>query len=187
MNRKVSLLFVGIAASMVFMGCTKTVNLQDDNNECDDECVVCHVDGTEVGHLGENTLYMTYNDVDIKSSTDPQEVLDSLGEPDDTFSYKFCGTQNDAFEYTYNDGLDFSTYPLDGKYYVESITVSSDMGALSNGVKVGDSRDQVVDAMGESTCYVEDESDYYAYDNAEMTVWYTDGLVSSIYLYYYEP
>ncbi|MCR4831130.1 MAG: hypothetical protein K5883_06740 [Pseudobutyrivibrio sp.] len=189
MNRKISCMFGCIVASIIFVGCSKTVDLQGDNYECEDsdECVVCHVDGSEAQNLEESGLYIQVGDVDIKSSSDPKDILDKLGEPDDTFTYKFCGTQNDAYEYTYNDGVAFNTYPSDGKDYIECVTISSDKGQLSNGVKIGDTRDQVLEALGESTCYVENESDYYAYDNAEVTIWYTDDAVSSIYLYFYEP
>lgn len=184
MQRKNTYVILGLlmALSLTACGSVKEFVNGDNSDECEVVCPCERPDGSD--DLDSTDLYITFNGVDIKSTSDAAELLKELGEPSEQSEYLYCGTQDYAHVYSYDSGVEFGTYPSDGVDKIEYITLTAN-GSLSNGLQIGDSKDKVTELLGDDGC--DDETgDYYNYQNASLSVSYEDGKVATIYIYFYE-
>lgn len=106
------------------------------------------------------------NDIVFSVRTSFDKVKNELGEPVKYQESKSC--LYDGFDKTYQySDITISTYPLEGKEYISSITILNETKAITYNcnVKIGDNMDEVNAKLKEkelitsSTCYQLEETD----------------------------
>ena len=105
-------------------------------------------------------------------------LVDALGEPGDYFESESCAFQGLDKVYTYGSVV-IRTYPQDGTDYVLSVQLRDDTVSTGEGVYIGQTRDDVVAAYGETA----DETDAalrYVDGDCTLTFLLADGAVTDI-------
>lgn len=128
----------------------------------------------------EKIAAVTYNNVEIKIDMEVSPLIEKLGEPD----YKATieaneENPNESYSYTY-DNMTIYAYLKDKKQYVADVSISGPGdAATANGIKVGASKDTVIETYGE----ISDESmAYYEIDKYVIMFIFEDGSVTNISL-----
>ncbi len=141
--------------------------------------LVCFV-GCDGGNEAKNYVFKS-GDVEIKVEGDANEAVDALGDYIDKIETESCGggAEPDR-EYTYS-GFKFNTVNENGKNVIVKIVLTDDSVSTPEGVSIGDSRDDVIAAYGES--YTETASGGLVYSDGETKLMFgiTDGEVTAIH------
>jgi len=91
--------------------------------------------------------YFEYNGVTIAVNAKAAPITETLGEPIHYFEAQSCAFEGMDRVYTYG-GFDLQTYTKDDAEYVFSVSFLDDTVATREGVAIGDSLDDVIEAYG---------------------------------------
>ena len=120
----------------------------------------------------------TYHTVQITPGAEAESILEALGEPKSYTEEPSCAF--DGMDKTYYYGSFYlSTYPLEGKDYVQRIWLADDSVATAEGIRIGSGQAEVEKAYGAnffngSNAFISTKG------NTRLTVIIEDGIVSSI-------
>lgn len=117
------------------------------------------------------------NGVKIAMNEKATPILDKLGKANKTFESKSCAFDGLDKEYTYN-GFVLKTYPDKDVDYIASITLFDDTVETTEGISIGDSKENVIKAYGE--CKESDTVCEYKKGDMKLLFIITDDVVSSI-------
>lgn len=105
-------------------------------------------------------------------------ILKELGTAKKTFEQDSCAYQGKDKVYSY-DGFDICTYPVNGKDYISAIYIMDDTVSTPEGIKIGSSKQDVINAYGKE--YKEEFGVYrYTAGNTELSIYTTNQVVDSI-------
>ena len=105
----------------------------------------CNDNGTS----GDNIFYMEYNGTKIELGANADPVISKLGTAKSIKELGDCGGFGAQIKYTYDD---FELYTLKSgdDETVDQISFTSDLVSTSKNISLGDSKDKVIEAYGES-------------------------------------
>ena len=92
-----------------------------------------------------------YNGVEIAIDTELSAVLAAIGSYDRHESSPSCNHDGDAHFYYYGTKIELESYPKDGKDLLYKITLFDDTVKTAEGIRIGDSKEDVIRAYGEAT------------------------------------
>lgn len=117
--------------------------------------------------------------VRISVDADVEPLVEKLGEPDSYFEAASCAFEGLDKMYTYG-GFRIDTYPDKEKDYVADIMVTDDSVVTLEGIRIGDTADQMKEVYGEDCT---EETNMYSYEKDGMKLYFiTDdgGVITSI-------
>ena len=118
------------------------------------------------------------SDVVITIDDEAEVILNKLGEPMKYFEAPSCAYQGLDKTYYYN-GFEVTTYTDKGKDYIANILLVDDSVTTDEGIYIGSSKDDVVNAYGSE--YVESTGQYsYSKGDSELQFIFENNLVISI-------
>jgi len=128
----------------------------------------------------DTSYHFEYKGVSIKPGMKADEVVSAIDDEYDKFEAESCAAQGLAITYTYGGGV-FTIYTEDenGLAVVKMITLFKPDVATPEGIKVGDSKEQVEAAYGQPTMSDEDSSEYIK-DGLEVSFVFDNGAVEMI-------
>ncbi len=91
---------------------------------------------------------LTLDGVKIEMEAPAEPIVEELGEPKDFFESESCAFEGLDKEYTYS-GFKLKTYPVDDVDYVSSVVFMDDTVSTDEGITIGSTREEVVEAYGE--------------------------------------
>lgn len=109
------------------------------------------VDTTPTGDTAvtKDVYEFDYNGVVIRMNTDVAPVLEAVGEPQECFEAKSCAFSGMDKTYFYQ-GIELTTYPKSDKEdYISSIYFTDDSVSTKEGIYIGSTVQQLLDAYGE--------------------------------------
>lgn len=108
-------------------------------------------------------------------------IIEALGNPSYTFERDSCAYQGKNKVYTYA-AFEVCTYPVNNKDCVESVYLFDPAAATPEGIRIGSSKKEVLDAYGDA--YNADEAAFgtYAYSsgNTQLKIYTTNDIVDGI-------
>lgn len=91
---------------------------------------------------------VTLKGVEIQMCADAAAVVEELGEEKSYFESESCAFEGLDKVYTYS-GFKLNTYPVGDQDYVLSVVFSDDTVETDEGIMIGSSKDEVLDAYGD--------------------------------------
>ena len=130
----------------------------------------------QAGGSSSDAYVFQSGDVTIAMNAEAAAIVEALGEYDDYFESESCAFDGLDKEYTYGSFI-LRTYPLEDVDYVSSVEIRDDLVSTPEGISIGSSAEDVVEAYGEPA-----EEGTYSYTKGDCTLLFlvTDGAVSSI-------
>ncbi len=123
-----------------------------------------------------------YNGVAIRMNTDAAPVLKALGEPQEYFEAKSCAFDGMDKTYFYS-GIELTTYPKSDKEdYISSIYFKDDSVSTKEGIFIGSTLQQLLDAYGENYSGDGEAYTYTKEDSSIMFIVEADEVTSITYL-----
>ena len=123
-----------------------------------------------------------YNGVDIQMNSDAAPILNALGEPQEYFEAKSCAFDGMDKTYFYS-GIELTTYPKSDKEdYTSSIYFKDDSVSTKEGIYIGSTLQQLLDAYGENYSGNETSYTYKKGDSSIMFIVNEDEVTSITYL-----
>ena len=123
-----------------------------------------------------------YNGVEIRPNTDVAPVLQALGEADECFEAKSCAFDGMDKTFFYS-GIELTTYPKSDKEdYVSSIYFTDDSVSTKEGIYIGSTLQQLLDAYGENYSGNGQAYTYTKEDTSIMFIVEEDEVTSITYL-----
>lgn len=114
----------------------------------------------------------------ISIGAEAAPILKALGEPKKTFEQDSCAYQGKDKVYSY-EGFDICTWQVDGKECVNAIYLMDNTVATPEGVKIGSTKQDVINAYGKD--YTESYGVCrYTVGNTELSFYFTNQAVDSI-------
>lgn len=114
----------------------------------------------------------------ISIGAEAAPILKALGTPKKTFEQDSCAYQGKDKVYSY-EGFDVCTWMVDGKECINAIYLMDGTVATPEGVKIGSTRQDVINAYGK-----DDTESYgvcrYTIGNTELSFYTTNQVVDSI-------
>ena len=127
---------------------------------------------------GSSAFTFTSGDVTIAMNAPAEEIVNALGEPINYFESASCAFQGIDRIYTY-DGFQITTYPLNDKDYISSVMFTSDAVSTSEGLEIGNTKDDMIAAYGED--YTEETGQFtYTKGDSKLVILIENDLISSI-------
>jgi hypothetical protein len=121
-----------------------------------------------------------YNGIPIVVNTDVEPVLKELGEPLDYFEAESCAFQGLDKTYYYS-GFELTTYPKDNTDYISSVYFMDDSVSTAEGIYIGSSVDDVLEAYGEDYTGGENAYIYTKGDSSLIIITENDEVISITY------
>lgn len=121
-----------------------------------------------------------YNGAEIKIDEDLDLVLEAIGKYDRHESSPSCNHDGDAHFYYYGTKIELESYPKGGKDLLYKITLFDDTVKTAEGIRIGDSRDEVIKAYGDGA---QEKGSALLYRAGDMYLQFNfnkEGLVSQI-------
>lgn len=127
----------------------------------------------------EKTAYaFVSNGTTILLDTEAAPVLKALGTPQQTFEQDSCAYQGKDKVYTYA-GFQVGVYPVNGVDKISFVYLLDDTVSTPEGIKVGSSVDQVIQAYGKE--YTEQFGTYrYTLGNTELSIYTMNKVVDAV-------
>lgn len=117
-------------------------------------------------------------ELEISMKQDASEVLSVLGKAVSFYEAQSCKHQGKEKVFTY-EGFELSTYPSGNADYVKSIWFLGEETQTPEGIHIGSSIEDMVEAYGED--YVEKQGRYsYTSEEVILTFYTKKGLISGI-------
>ena len=112
---------------------------------------LCACDSAESGAGGKADDYVfKKGDVTIAVDADLAPVIEALGEPINYVEAPSCAHTGTSKYYTYA-GIDIESYPDGMKDRIYIVALIDDSVATAEGIRIGDSRDDLMEVYGEPT------------------------------------
>ena len=111
---------------------------------------------------------------------DMEPILAALGDWNDYEEKPSCGFSGISKLYVYGS-FEIETYPVDGKDYVYSVKLYDDSVATAEGIRIGSSKAQVVEAYGDADSESGTILTYRAKNMYLQFIFNAAGVVSNIY------
>lgn len=153
--KKISIIF--LVTMLLLTGCGGTKQGSENSNQ---------TNGADNGTSGEEKqqgqtegFQFEYNDIAIPMNVDAAPILEKLGESMDYFEAPSCAFQG-LDKIFYYSAFELSTYPQGDKDYVSSVNLLDDTVTTKEGIYLGSTLEDVVNAYGEG--YTE-ENGFYTY------------------------
>lgn len=108
----------------------------------------CGQKGSSGGSSSGKGYSFTSGSTKIEMGADASEVVEALGEADEYFESESCAFEGLDKVYTY-PGFKLNTYPVDDKDYVLSIVFMDDTVSTDEGISIGSTKDEVIEAYGD--------------------------------------
>lgn len=127
----------------------------------------------------EKTAYtFVSNGTEILLDTEAAPVLKALGTPNQTFEQDSCAYQGKDKVYTYS-GFQVGVYPVNGVDKISFVYLLDDTVSTPEGIKVGSTVDQVIQAYGKD--YTELFGTYrYTLGNTELSIYTKNKVVDAV-------
>ena len=93
--------------------------------------------------------YVTYKDTKICPGEDAKGLLDAIGAPLSEKSNGNCGGQGEQMKYSYSSFDLYLLETVDGKVTVDQISLKDDLISTPEGISIGSSKSEVLDAYGD--------------------------------------
>ena len=107
--------------------------------------------GTNADTQKEEPSYVfTYNEIEVSVNEDIESVIEKLGEPIAYYEAASCAFEGLDKFYTYAS-FELNTYPKDGKDMLASIYFKDDLVTTTEGISLGMSKEDMIEAYGEAT------------------------------------
>ena len=140
--------------------------------------------GAVVADNEEDKLFFESDGIKIYTYDMAEDVLASLGKPNGTFEADSCAYQGKDVFYYYN-GFQLTVNDVDDADHVTVIMVVDDTVSIPQGVKIGDTEEEMLQAMGDD--YTESSGLYqFVSGNTTLQIQIKEGVVASM-LYVYTP
>ena len=125
---------------------------------------------------------VTYNGVKVDLGADAATVLASLGDPSSEESVGSCGGQGTLTKYLYPSVEIIVLTDSAGKTTVDSISLRDDGATTRNGVGVGSTKQEILDACGKGYKAANDNG--ITYESGKYLLEFTlkDGVAVGVYL-----
>lgn len=118
------------------------------------------------------------NGVTIYMNANAAPIVEALGEPLSFFEAPSCAFQGLDKIYYYS-GFELSTYPIGEEDYISSIDFVDDSVTTKEGLYIGASKDEMIQAYGDK--YQEEGGMYtYALENSNLTFIIEDDIITAI-------
>lgn len=128
---------------------------------------------------GSTNFYMTYNNVKIELLADANAVIEKLGAPISQSEMGACGDQGTVVKYVY-DNIELFVLKNGSKATVDQITLKSDLVKTSEGITVGATKDDVINAHGKDYAKCDDNEIRYTSGNKNLKFRLRDGSVVGV-------
>lgn len=136
-------------------------------------CCLC-----QAGVLTSWAYSFVSDELEISMNQDASEVLSELGKADNYYEAQSCKHQGKEKVFTY-ERFELSTYPSGNNDYVKSIWFRGEETETPEGIHIGSTIDEMMDAYGED--YTETQGRYSYSDEDTILTFYTKkGLVSGV-------
>jgi hypothetical protein len=111
-------------------------------------------------------------------NVDAAPIIEALGDPAQYFEAASCAFQGLDKIYTYN-GFEINTYPNGDKDYISTVYFLDDSVTTDQGIYLGSTLDEVIDAYGED--YTQESGEYtYTLGQTKLAFIIEDETVTSI-------
>ena len=124
-------------------------------------------------------LYINYNNVKIELGADATAVISSLGTPVSQSEMGACGDLGTVTKYVY-DNIELFVLKSGDKATVDQITIKNDLVKTPEGVTIGTSKDDALNALGKSYAKCDDSEIRYTSGNKNLKLTLRDGAVVGI-------
>lgn len=169
-------LFLVLMISLLITGCS---NKEDNTGTADAKDIA--TDKSKEQASVQDTVQgyqFKYNNVVIDMNTDAEPIVEALGEPQEYFEAESCAFKGLDKFYYYN-GIELTTYPTDNKDFISSINFSDDSVSTMEGIYLGATLQEVVQAYGEE--YIEEAGLYtFTRGKSKLTFLVEDEVVTTI-------
>lgn len=133
---------------------------------------------TTAAAVEEKTYDFKVGETVISMGAESAPVIKALGKAEDTFETDSCAYQGKDIVYMYK-GYDLSTYPVSGKYYISSVYFTDNTVSTPEGIKIGSTTQDVINAYGKD--YEESFGVYrYKAGKTELAIYTTNGVVDAV-------
>ncbi|HHT96812.1 MAG TPA: hypothetical protein GXZ90_02810 [Clostridiales bacterium] len=138
---------------MLITGCSKKSNLNKEDLLLDKNKIENNGNGENVkdnqAELDKDVPVFSFSTDKTKvlMNKEAEQFVEQLGEPLNSFDAPSCAFQGLDKFYVYN-GYELSTYPLNGKDYVNSIDFIDDSVTTEEGIYIGNTLDDVIEKYG---------------------------------------
>lgn len=120
-------------------------------------------------------------ELQIAADMPMSEVLDKLGEPLEYYEAPSCAFRGMNKIYTYMDYV-INTYPVEDKDYISLITLYTDMVGTGEGIRLGDTKEDVTAVYGKADEIKGSESVYYG-KSSRLGIVIENNIVKAITIY----
>ena len=147
--------------------------------------VACEGDEGNVDNEGNSKnpasidFYISYNGTKIELGADAKPVITALGEPVSKTEAGNCGGQGSLTKYVYASLELYVLTSSDGEV-IDQITLLDDSSATAEGVTIGSTKDEVVEACGKSYTKLSDTGITYTSGSKNLIFKLRDGSVVGI-------
>lgn len=136
--------------------------------------------------LGQGSLLTSWayafhtGEIEISMNQDASEVLSVLGKAENFYEAQSCKHQGKERVFTY-EGFELSTYPSGDADYVKSIWFLGEETQTPEGIHIGSSIEEMVEAYGEDYAEKQGRYSYTSEEEKVVLTFYTKkGLISGI-------
>ncbi|MEZ4358270.1 MAG: hypothetical protein R2876_06590 [Eubacteriales bacterium] len=124
-------------------------------------------DASQTAGFSKEDLAVTVNGADYKLRVDSAPILAALGDGYEYMEVISCVYDGKDKTFTY-PGIIVNTVPVEGKDVVEMFTLTDSTYSTSKGIKVGDTKDDIISVYGED--YFDDGYMTYSTTNDETDI-----------------
>lgn len=134
--------------------------------------------GTHESDAVQDYFTFRHNGIEIAPHAEAEPVIAALGAPQSYTEEPSCGFEGMDKTYCYGSFY-LSTYPMDGKEYVNSIWFADHTVVTEEGIRIGSSQSQVEEAYGKDS-FNGINSYVLTRGQSRLMILVADGFVSSI-------
>ncbi|HKL98940.1 MAG TPA: hypothetical protein VJZ06_03400 [Mobilitalea sp.] len=141
-------LLICLLFAALLIGCGKKQDT-DANDKKNTDVKTGEDNSSEKDKVEPSGYPFVYNDVTIYMNTDVAPIKEALGEPAQYFEAESCAFKGLDKTYYYS-GIELTTYPKeDGSDFISSINFKDDSVSTPEGIFLGSTAQNVIDAYGE--------------------------------------
>lgn len=174
------ILYLALVMMLVFTGCGGQKQESDNSNQNNEskENITSEDNSDSSQKEQAQGFEFEYNGVTIPMNVDAAPILEQLGDSMDYFEAPSCAFQG-LDKIFYYSGFELSTYPQEDKDMVSSVNLLDDTVTTKEGLYLGASLDEVLDAYGND--YTEENGFYtYTQGDSKLTFVVENDVVSAI-------
>ena len=127
-------------------------------------------------------FYPTYNYIDIKLDTFFRNILITIGEYNAVRTSQSSKNEGDANIYEY-DNFEIETYYDKNEEKIYLIRITSEEQLTNEGIKIGDTKEQMISIYGKDYINVEDCIFIYNLSNTNLSFYIENDIIKEIVYY----